>query len=231
MTISRGAERGEREQEVGRNADVMIDPAERAVGPAAVHHRASTCRAESPTPASAGASPTSTVKWRRTYVDAYSAAALPLEARRQRVQQDDGRPQPTSTHSNAHIHTAFSNGSQYTKKPRSAPKYGSASPNGRQPRASTNVVQSVCGTAKQHAKDDRQRDCRAHEIPARHLFADLEVAESSRKDERHHRLPHGVQIEKREQSGGDAPTPPRSVVIAPIRVRQSATAPSASYQR
>ena len=48
---------------------------------------------------------------------------------------------------NAQFHSVLSNGTQYTKKPRSAPVYGTLSSNGAPERARTNVVQLLCGIA------------------------------------------------------------------------------------
>ena len=43
-----------------------------------------------------------------------------------------------------------------------------------------------------------------HQVPPRHLLADLEIADAARKHERDDRLAHGVQIREREQTAATA---------------------------
>ena len=151
-------------------------------------------------------------------------AAIPPQARRQRVEEDHdhsgeehGREraivqhaldrQPIHEEAEVHLHVRI----------RFAERYSVSQQREHAP--------AVRGKREPPPEHERNEQRRANEIAPGHLLADLDVGDAPRKHERDDALPHYIEIHEENIAAAARAEPAQIVVMSTARSRQSAAAP------
>ena len=130
------------------------------------------------------------------------AAAVPAQARRKRVQEDDERRHDQERNERPVVQRLLERQPIHEEAEIIAEvrvrlverdvrvRHGERGP-------------VILGQTEDAAEEDRDDDDGEHQIPARHPLANLEVRHFARQVHRHDGIAHGVEIHKHEQTGGE----------------------------